>query len=495
MNAQKNQEETKKREPVEEAPEKKEPVIPLARETKPPEEEKPVEAEVPAEEATPPPPTAKAPPPEPRPKEVVVVPRPPRPSRPAGILRFIRAQIFTRTRIAIQRKILKPITTRLAKTAVGKAIKEGVKKGATWVAAKLGIQAAITAAGAATAEISAGVSLLISAAINLAIEVATRVLGKAKDFIKKLFEKPETLIATGVVLGALGFVVTAPISILFWGTGGILIVTGTAIASPALIAGATAGISGFFSQVAAAPTAFFSALGAPISATALVILMIGIIGGLSAATFFQVMTTSSAFILPHIPEEIGEAVTIGEPVEPGDPGDKSLHLAERVIGILKNCKPTSVTHVRKSNLETAVNCLNASDLSDFEKSQINHHFSYSTNKYTYLQCVGFMQGIMAALGKLPDRKGNAARYLDPPPPDPYKGPYYRDRADEIRRDDLVMLRGDNNIGHIGIVVGKEGDLIRVAQAFGDPRRGKGSLQITRADPVYYDGFLAPPFRR
>jgi len=190
-----------------------------------------------------------------------------------------------------------------------------------------------------------------------------------------------------------------------------------------------------------------------------------IIGAFATATYFQVMTTSSAFILPFRPEEIGELVTIGEPVPPGDPTDPSLHLAERVIAVISTCDG-GIQFVTRTNVGRVAECLRNSSLPSSQVEIIIGHFEYSVGVdpiYPYLQCVGFVRGIMAALGRDPGGGRDARGYLTPPAPGGYEGPYYRDRLDELRRDDLAIWRNPWP-GHIVIVLRREGDAVVVAQA-------------------------------
>jgi len=57
----------------------------------------------------------------------------------------------------------------------------------------------------------------------------------------------------------------------------------------------------------------------------------------------------------------------------------------------------------------------------------------------------------------------------------------------VQVGDLVIMRGSND-GHIAIVIEKNADSIRVAQAWGT---NGGAIQITEINPVYFDGFLRP----
>lgn len=200
----------------------------------------------------------------------------------------------------IFRKTLQPVFTRLGKTAIGKsinagikyifkegtkkAIKEGLKKGGTWLATRAGLHGVIQAIGAATAELSFGTSLLISAAVSLLLEAGSWILGKIKEIIRK----PENALA--LVGGSVLIFVLLPMPFALAG------LFPAAIGGLGLMAGAGGILGGFSAGVGA----FFVALAAPFAAP-IGLLVGGIIGGLAIITFFIVMLTASAFIIPAEP--------------------------------------------------------------------------------------------------------------------------------------------------------------------------------------------------
>lgn len=178
--------------------------------------------------------------------------------------------------------------------ALGKtAVIKGAKKAASWLVTKLGLQGAITALGAAASGLTAGVSLLISAVINLAIEVGGKIFGKIKEGIIRLIKKPEEAIGWAVAGGlALAFL-PMPIALI----GVVPIVLG----GTALIGWVGASAGTIASGLAAKTVAFFTLLTtAPITAP-IALFVVAVLGTLAAITFFIVITTAGAFILPIIP--------------------------------------------------------------------------------------------------------------------------------------------------------------------------------------------------
>lgn len=181
----------------------------------------------------------------------------------------------------------------IGKTALAKAAKSGIKKAGTWLATKLGLQGAITALGAAASGLTAGVSLLVSTAINFALEVGGKILGKIKEGIIRLVKKPEEAVGL-VVAGALGFaLLPMPIALV----GVVPIVLG----GTALISWGAASLGIITTGLAAKITAFFVLLTtAPITAP-IALFVVAVLGTLALITFFIVITTAGAFILPVTP--------------------------------------------------------------------------------------------------------------------------------------------------------------------------------------------------
>jgi len=190
------------------------------------------------------------------------------------------------------------IFSALGKTAVSK----GIKKTATWLATKLGLQGAITALGAAASGVTAGVSLAISTIINLAIKFGKKILGpiweKIKSGIVRLVQKPEEalgwFLAGGLTLAA-GFFTALPMPIALVG------VVPFTVGGMALISWGAASVGTIVGGFAAKTTAFFTALTTAPSTAPIALLITAILGVLAALTFFIVMTTAGAFIVPIEP--------------------------------------------------------------------------------------------------------------------------------------------------------------------------------------------------
>ncbi|HUS60042.1 MAG TPA: CHAP domain-containing protein [Nevskiaceae bacterium] len=227
-------------------------------------------------------------------------------------------------------------------------------------------------------------------------------------------------------------------------------------------------ISGGISKITAAATSVGSSA------------VVGTIAITTAGTLIISQINSSAFVQ----EGLGEFIpSLGESV-PARPPDQTAHLAENVIYTLNQC---GITYVRQSNWSSVENCLQASSLPTQQTTIILNQFHYSVfDVGPGLHCVGFARGVMAALGKDPGGGYHARNYLLNPPSNYTKNT----NMSEVQTGDLVVMLG-GSYGHIGIVVLKDEDIIRVAQAWGISQRGSGFLQITELNPAYFDGFLRP----
>lgn len=223
------------------------------------------------------------------------------PSRIVRKITFGRFESFGAIRTIIYRKTIgravSYVGKKLAETAIGKAVKEGLKKAATWVATKLGVQTAVTAAGAAVAPETAGVSLLVAAAINLAIEVGGKILGKIWEKVKTVFREPEKALA---VLGIGVAVAFLPMPI------AIIAVVPIIVGSLGLISWGAASAGVIASGLAAKMVAFTVAVATLPLTAPIAMFIIAILTTLATITFFIVMTTAGAFILPVGPTELIE---------------------------------------------------------------------------------------------------------------------------------------------------------------------------------------------
>lgn len=206
----------------------------------------------------------------------------------------------------VYQKTLHPLFHRLAQTSFGQAIKtgittafkettkkaigEGIKKGITWLATKFGASAILSALGT----IIPGIGNVIGLAIGFLIDKAKGIISGILQKIKK----PEVALALG--LGGAFFV---------FGIPGVI---GLALGLPLLAlsgAGFAAGAGGLLGGLSAGVAAFFVALAAPFAAP-IGLLVGGILGGLAIITFFIVMLTASAFIIPASPEKIAEVSSV-----------------------------------------------------------------------------------------------------------------------------------------------------------------------------------------
>jgi len=222
------------------------------------------------------------------------------PSKVVEKITFGRFKSFGEIRTVIYKKTVgravSYVARKLAKTAIGKAVKEGLKKAATWAATKLGVQTAVAAAGITAAGPTAGVSLLIAAAVNLAIEIGGKILGKVWDTIKSIIRDPGkalALITGGVAIAVLlpaPFIIIAVFPIVL---GALGLVSWGAASAGAIAGGFAANVVAFFAAVATLPITL------PIA-----MFIVGLLTTLAVITTFIVFTTAGAFILPVGPTEI-----------------------------------------------------------------------------------------------------------------------------------------------------------------------------------------------
>lgn len=388
------------------------------------------------------------------------------------IIRFItfgKVESFTALKTAAYKKLVQPVLIWLGKTAIGKAIKTGARKLITWGLTKLGL--------AVIPEPVSKILLILS----LAKDFIKLVWGGFKAILRKFKEKPEAVLATGLILMAVPiFIPLLPIVGTVITTIGIITSIIGFLGGIAKWAGAIISqIGGFLSSAASAVGGFFSSL-STISLPSILptIAVGGTVGTIAVATTVVIVTTGSAFIK----EGLGERPThIGTPIDPRAPAEAG-HLAETVIWTLNQC---GITAVNKTTWKKTENCLNNSNLPN--KEEIINQFHFSVFEVgPGLQCVGFVRGVTAALGKELEGGRQAANgYLDPPTPSGYY-PVETDMS-KVQIGDLVIMKG-TTYGHIGIVVNKKEGSIWVAQALGTEN---GRIEITEINPVYYNGFLRP----
>ncbi|MGB9911488.1 MAG: CHAP domain-containing protein [Microgenomates group bacterium] len=359
-------------------------------------------------------------------------------------------------------------------TKIGKLLGQGAIKILTkigsWGVKKLGIKVGL----------STIVSFFSTPLGGIVTFILTSLPSLFKKFFKKIKESPEIGIIFGSSLILLGFFL--PLGT-FLGptliTAGILSLLLGILSKGTPFLGFLAGkLGSFLMGIGNTISGFLSSLSSiSIPSFLPVIATTGSIGAITGVSLLTIITVGGAFL------EEGKGTTpsyIGTAVSPRDPSVAG-HLAESVIWILNQC---GIDYVNSSTWEDTENCIRASDLSEEVKTIIIEQFHYSVfNVGPGLQCVGFVRGIMAALGRDPGGGRHAKDYLDNLP----SGYIIINDPKQATIGDLAVIRG-GEYGHIGIIVNKEDNLIWLAQAFGDQN---GLIKITKINPVYFDGFLRP----
>jgi hypothetical protein len=391
------------------------------------------------------------------------------------MLTFGKIQSLASFKKVAYQKIVQPVLIWSGKTAVGKAIKTGAKKLVSWGLSKLGISLAVPAVGAAAGPPGWVVAL---------ISFLPNIISWVKRGLKKLLEKPEIAILLGI--GLISLPIFIPMAPVLWTVLAIVGIISTGIGllakGGALLAGIAGKIGGFLNSATITISSFFSFLPTISLPTALPIVAIGGSLGLTTGlTLLTVVTVGSAFL----EEGKGETPSyFGSLVTPRPPG-KARHLAEEVIWTLNNC---GITAVNKITWKETEKCLYNSTLPN--KEIIINQFRFSVFEVgPGLQCVGFVRGVMAALGKDPGGGRHARGYLDSPTPSGY---YPVDtNMNNIQIGDLIIWKG-GNYGHIAIVINtvdKNGiKYIHVAEAIGT---NNGTIRISEVNSVYFNGFLRP----
>lgn len=387
---------------------------------------------------------------------------------PDKFVRFFsagRAQSFQAIKSWVSRKVISPVLTRLGKTALGQTI----KKSAVWLLTRLGLAA-----------IPTGVTQVVAAALFI-----KDLIPLVKTLFRKLKDNPILLILGGVTALVIPLLTAiAPILMpILLIAGGISLVGGLLLGAKAWLGGAISSIGGFFTTAAHTIGGALSALGTISLPAALPALgAVGAVGLVGTLTVITTMKTTSSMV--EKPGRGDENINYGEPVNPRPP-DPSVHLAEQVVYVLQSC---GINYVTQSTWAQTNECLSKSTL--LGKDKIITQFSYSVNAFFYLQCVGFVRGVMDALGKDPGSLGKdgANDYLDPPYPSNYYPP--NTNMQEVDVGDLAIMRG-STWGHIAIVVSREARegtvFIRTAEALGN----SGLVRVVESQAYLFDGFLRP----
>jgi Zn-dependent peptidase ImmA (M78 family) len=256
-------------------------------------------------------------------------------------------------RSLVYRRTLHPLFHRLAQTSFGQAIKtgittafkettkkaisEGIKKGITWLATKFGASAILSTLGT----IIPGIGNVVGLIAGFLIDKARGLLSSLLQRIKK----PE--VALGLAIGGVIFIIGVP------GTIGLILgVPLLALSGAGFAAGAGGILGGFATGV----EAFFVALAAPFAAP-IGLLVGGIIGGLAIITFFIVMLTASAFIIPAKPvAEIEEAQSVYIEVDKtANPTKIAVPPVEISYTIQITAKQETITNIRIDNQTMVTN--------------------------------------------------------------------------------------------------------------------------------------------
>jgi hypothetical protein len=359
-------------------------------------------------------------------------------------------------------RVVSGIKNRVAKSAVG----VGIKKAAGWAVGKLGVKAGISVAATAIgATIGGPIGAFVGKVIGF---LAEKVLQPLVSKISRALKDPNSAIA--IIGGSLGVAYLVPAL----ATAGIAVAVVVAAASaPALATAAASGVAGFLSALAG--------MAVSVAVTALTI---GVLTALTILTVFIVVVSSGAFILPVDPFQIHGGTTGPRVLSPVPPLPSNWrHLAERVVFELQNCQISYVSSSTWTQVET---CLTNSNIPNVQPmiNQFHNSIEPSVDSCECLQCVGFVRGVMAALGKDPGGGRHARGYLDPPTPIGYL-PINRTMS-EVAVGDLVVDMGIT-YGHIAVVVAREGNEMIVAQAWG----GSGLVNMTKVHYSMFTGFLRP----
>ncbi|PIS14196.1 hypothetical protein COT65_00145 [Candidatus Shapirobacteria bacterium CG09_land_8_20_14_0_10_47_13] len=249
------------------------------------------------------------------------------------------------------------------------------------------------------------------------------------------------------------------------------------IAVGKFLGGMAGRVASFLPKAAGTMGGFLSGLTAVSLPAALpLVAVIGAIVVVVLVTVITIMAVGGAFQKGHG----GQISNLGNPIVARAPSPTS-QLGETAIWTLNQC---GIAAVNKGTWARTEVCLRSSSLPNKETIISQFHFSVF-EVGPGLQCVGFVRGVMAALGKDPGGGRDAKGYLNPPPPVGYQP--INTNMQNVQVGDLVIMRGSND-GHIAIVIEKNADSIRVAQAWGT---NGGAIQITEINPVYFDGFLRP----
>jgi len=189
----------------------------------------------------------------------------------------------------------------------------------------------------------------------------------------------------------------------------------------------------------------------------------------------------NAFRLTALVGKTTETVTATEKVEIGNPPrPTTVQMAIDVVNILLNCpgleqSKTNGVIVNKSSWSAAKGCLKANGI----EQNVLDEFETSIERFeNNLQCVGFVLGI--SQGSLFPPNGHAKAYCSEP--------NLQTDWSKLSEGDYIVS-GKGQFGHVAIVIGVDGIIVRVAEAMGDTGIVQFRNLTKETLEQYYCGFL------
>jgi len=224
-------------------------------------------------------------------------------------------------------------------------------------------------------------------------------------------------------------------------------------------------------------------------ASPLVVILIIAISAPITLTFLTITGRGGSFISSSIE---GKPILDLPSLSPNPNND----LAEQVVAILEDCGFDKDTYINKDSISNVVVCLNASSLTEKQKSSLILYISASVNSWTSLQCVGFVQAIEAAQGRiLPNCGWNAKDWGNR---DCYPGTTYTFLGDDCSQviPGTIAVKTGSGYGHIGIITGIEEKVgerrFRFVSAWGNPGSANGgNINIISLPCSYFSAFINP----
>ncbi|MDD3532230.1 MAG: CHAP domain-containing protein [Candidatus Shapirobacteria bacterium] len=154
------------------------------------------------------------------------------------------------------------------------------------------------------------------------------------------------------------------------------------------------------------------------------------------------------------------------------------HFAERLVGILQDCPATRPSgYINKTNFSQVAQCLKTAGISE----AVINILEDSVNRFSSLQCVGFVQAVEANQGRILPGCGNAKDYADCSAITNSASYEYTNCQDLQPGAIGVSTRG--TYGHVGIITGIETSetgitRVRFASAWGTSTQNGGRVTVT-----------------